>query len=140
MTQAGQLLFGAVLAQVALTTVLYLLLVRARFGVPKSELRPEMAYDQAAWPVKARLIANSVTSQFELPVLFFAGAAFALLLGAADLAMATLAWLFVATRVVHAVIHTGKNVVMPRFATFLAGFVILIAFWVLLAIRALGGA
>lgn len=138
MTQAGQLLFGAVLAQVALTMVLYLLLVRARFGVPKTDLRPEMAYDQAAWPVKARLIGNSVTSQFELPVLFYAGVAFALLLGAADMAMATLAWLFVGTRVVHAVIHTGKNVVMARFTTFLVGFLILIAFWILLSIRAFG--
>lgn len=139
MTQAGQLLFGAVLAQVALTVVLYLALVRARFSVPKSELRAEMAYDQAAWPVKARLIANSVTSQFELPVLFYAGALFAFVLAAPDMPLAILAWLFVVARIVHAAIHTGKNVVMQRFAVFLVGFVSLAVFWILLAIKVLGG-
>ncbi|MBB5519933.1 MAPEG family protein [Amphiplicatus metriothermophilus] len=138
MTNAELWLFSAVLAQIALTAVLYLALVRARFSVPKAELRPEMAYDQAAWPTKARQVSNAVISQFELPVLFYAGALFAFVLGAASWTLVALAWAFVATRVVHAVIHTGKNVIMPRFFIFLAGFLLLIAFWIALAVRALG--
>jgi len=135
MTTVELLLFGAVLAQVALTLVLYFALVRARFAAAKDKanLRPEMAYDQSAWPLPARLIANSVTSQFELPVLFYAGALFAFVLGGVNWIAVVLAWIFVATRIVHAIIHTGKNVVMQRFQIFFAGFVALIIFWIALA-------
>lgn len=141
MTAAELALFGAVLAQVALTTVLYIALVRARFAVAsdRTQVRPEMAYDQSAWPLKARLISNSVTSQFELPVLFYAGALFAFALGGVNWIAAALAWLFVATRIAHAMIHTGKNVVIRRFQVFFAGFVILLAFWIVLAAHVFGG-
>lgn len=135
MTMPQTALFGAVLAQALLTIVLYFLLIRVRFAVPRSELRKEIAYDQSAWPVKARLVSNSVTSQFELPVLFYAGALFAFQFGVVDMILAAIAWAFVAARVVHAIIHTGKNVVMRRFGVFLVSFLTLILFWLWLAIR-----
>ena len=135
MTTVELLLFGAVLAQVALTLILYFALVRARFAAAKDKanLRPEMAYDQSAWPLKARLVSNSVTSQFELPVLFYAGALFAFALGGVNWIAVILAWIFVVTRIGHALIHTGKNVVMQRFQFFFAGFITVIVFWIALA-------
>ncbi|MEX0644209.1 MAG: MAPEG family protein [Parvularculaceae bacterium] len=139
MTLPQLVLFGAILAQALLTIALYAMLIRARFGVPRAELRKEMAYDQSAWPVKARLVSNSVTSQFELPILFYVGALLALQVGTVDIALAALAWLFVVLRVAHAVIHTGKNIVMRRFGVFFAGFVTLIAFWIWLSVRAFAG-
>jgi hypothetical protein len=136
MTTAQMLLFAAVLTQVALTFVVYLLLVRARFAYAsdRANLKPELAYDQSAWPVSARQIANSVTSQFELPVLFYAGVLFAFQFGAAGWVAAALAWIFVATRIAHAFIHIGKNVVMTRFQFFFAGFVTVAVLWIYLAI------
>ncbi len=139
MTTVQLLLFCAVLAQVALTLVLYFMLVRARFAAAKDKanLRPEMAYDQSAWPLPARLLSNSVTSQFELPVLFYAGALFAFALGAVNWFVVVLAWVFVLTRIAHAIIHTGKNVVMQRFQVFFAGYIAVIFLWVALAAHVL---
>ena len=142
MTEAEMALFGAVIGQIALTVVLYLALIRVRFAyaADKANVRPELAYDQAAWPPKARQVSNAVSSQFELPVLFYAGVLFAFQFGAANWVAAFLAWTFVALRVVHAIIHTGKNVVIQRFSVFLAGFITVLAFWVYIAIKAIGAA
>jgi len=139
MTEAGAWLFGAVLVEAGLTAALYLLLVRARFAAakdPQTDLK-RVAFDQSAWPLKARLLSNSVTSQFELPVLFYVGALFAFQFGAADLLLAGIAWAFVILRLLHAVEHTSSNVVMRRFSIFLAGFLALIAFWAVLGWRVL---
>ena len=137
MTSAQWVLFAAVLAQVMLSFIVYLFLVRARFAYASdpANLKPELAYDQSAWPIKARQISNSVTSQFELPVLFYVGVLFVFQTGAADWIFAILAWIFAATRIIHALIHTGKNVVMQRFAFFLAGFIALAVFWIYLAMH-----
>lgn len=142
MTSPELTLFGAVLAQAALTVILYLLLVQARFSIANDPSldRERLAYDQSAWPLRARLVSNSVISQFELPVLFYAGALFAFHFGAVDQTMAILGCIFVAARFVHALIHTTKNIVMPRFGAFLLGFFALIVFWALLGIRVFSGA
>lgn len=142
MTDTQLILFSAVLAQVALTVIVYAMLIRARFAAandPGTD-RSRLGYDQSAWPVKARLISNSVTSQFELPVLFYAGTLFAFILGGVDLIVAGLAWIFVATRFIHAMIHTTHNIVMQRFGAFLAGFIALIIMWAYLAVHAFASA
>lgn len=140
MTNPEAMLFGPVFAQAVLTTILYLMLVQARFSVANDASldRARLAYDQSAWPLRARLISNAVVSQFELPVLFYVGAAFALHFDAVDKTMVILAWIFVILRVVHALIHTTKNIVIPRFGAFLLGFITLIIFWAVLAIRVFG--
>lgn len=140
MTVMQQALFFAVLMQVALTAILYLLLVRSRFSLlkDKSAMRPEMAYDQAAWPMRPRLVSNAVISQFELPVLFYAAALFTLHFNAANWLAAALAWVFVLSRIAHAAIHIGPNTVPVRFLVFLFGFLALIALWANLALHVLG--
>jgi hypothetical protein len=50
----------------------------------------------------------------------------------------TLAWLYVAIRVVHSVIHTGANPIYPRLTAYFASWLVLLAMWVLLAMRAAG--
>jgi len=140
MEDPKQLLFCAVLGQVALTIILYLLLVRSRFAAANDPTldRKRLAYDQGAWPMRSRLISNSVTSQFELPVLFYVGVLFAFQLERADKTLAILAVIFVVLRVIHALIHTTHNVVLHRFGAFLLGFITLIVFWCILAVRMLG--
>lgn len=137
MTSTQLALFGAVLAQIGLAIVLYAMLIRARFAAANDPAtdRKKLAYDQSAWPLPARLISNSVSSQFELPVLFYAGALFAFQFGAIDWVSAGLAWVFVATRIIHAIIHTGKNIVMQRFGAFVSGFIALVIFWAYLAVH-----
>ncbi|MGE0409698.1 MAG: MAPEG family protein [Amphiplicatus sp.] len=137
MTAMEKALFGAVLVQILLTFVLYGLLVSRRFAAardPETD-RKRLAYDQTAWPIKARQASNAVVSQFEAPTLFFVGALFAFHFGRADIILAVLGWLFVLFRIAHAAIHVGPNVVMQRFAVFLASFAALAAFWIWLALR-----
>jgi hypothetical protein len=87
-----------------------------------------------AWPEDAEKRAHNQRNQFELPVLFYAVATFALILAAVDLTLVVLAWAFVASRVVHAAIHIGPNKVRWRGPAFILGFLIVTAMWVKLFI------
>jgi hypothetical protein len=123
-----------VFGQVLLTFVVYGLLAVARARALGTSGRtpggPDLAMGRFAWPEDAEKRAHNQRNQFELPVLFYAVAAFALITGGADSTMVVLAWLFVLTRVVHAAIHIGPNKVRWRSPAFALGLVILAAMWV----------
>jgi hypothetical protein len=50
-----------------------------------------------------------------------------------------LSWVFVLTRLLHAYIHIGSNVVRYRFNVFALGVMILLAMWLIYAFRILSG-
>ena len=89
------------------------------------------------WSDQAVKTANNYKNQFEMPVLFYAGAAFAMLAGAVDMVMVTLAWLFALSRIVHAVVHIGPNIVMYRGLAFGVGVFAVIMMWIRLVIHIL---
>jgi hypothetical protein len=95
---------------------------------------PDLALGRAQWPDDATKRAANFRNQFELPVLFYAAVAFALLSKGADFPMIVLAWLFVLTRVVHAAIHVGPNKVRWRTPAYALGFLILVIMWIKLAL------
>lgn len=124
--------------QGALVLALYALLYKRR--VPRV-LRGEIAIADVAesadnWPGDARRTARAIANQFELPVLFFAGAGIALWLGALW-HEAVLAWLFVLARIAQATIHVTTNHVPARFAAFATGFALTLLLWLDLLIRLL---
>jgi hypothetical protein len=123
-----------VFAQVLLTVVVYLLLLAARARALRTAGRQrgsgDIAMGRFAWPDDAAKRANNQRNQFELPVLFYAVCAFALIVGGVDLTMLVLAWAFVASRLVHAAIHIGPNKVRVRGPAFGLGFLIVTAMWV----------
>jgi hypothetical protein len=92
-----------------------------------------------AWSEQALKISNNYKNQFELPVLFFAVVAFALILRQADAIMVGLAWVFALTRIVHAAVHIGPNVVVWRGLAFLVGAAALLAMWLVIGWRVLTG-
>jgi hypothetical protein len=122
-----------VFAQVLLTVVVYMLLFTARRRALRTAGSQrgsgDIAMGRFAWPEDAEKRAHNQRNQFELPVLFYAVSAFALILNAADAIMLALAWAFVASRVVHAAIHIGPNKVRWRGPVFGLGFVIVTAMW-----------
>ncbi|WP_313928802.1 MAPEG family protein [Pseudoxanthomonas sp.] len=71
---------------------------------------------------------------FELPVLFYAGVLLAAQIGVSDAGSITLAWAFVALRAVHSVVHCTYNHVMTRFVVYALATLVLVAFWVRLAL------
>ena len=97
----------------------------------------DTALGQPNWPGHVTQIANAYHNQFQLPVLFYAVVALALLTRKADLAFVVLSWIFVAFRLIHAAIHTSSNYVPYRFYAFLAGAVVLIVIWVIFAAKIL---
>jgi hypothetical protein len=123
-----------VFVQVLLTMVVYVLLLGARARAIGAAGRKrgsgDIAMGRYPWPDDAEKRAHNQRNQFELPVLFYAVAAFALIVGAADLTMVALAWAFVASRIVHAAIHVGPNKVRWRGPVFILGFLIVTAMWV----------
>src|SRR5262245_24888297 len=123
-----------VFVQVSLTVVVYCLLLAARARAIKAAGAQrgsgDIAMGRYPWPEDAEKRAHNQRNQFELPVLFYAGTAFALILRAVDFTMLALAWSFVASRVVHAAIHVGPNKVRWRGPVFILGFLIITAMWV----------
>jgi hypothetical protein len=67
---------------------------------------------------------------FEVPVLFYALVAIAIGTDHTPDWLAVGAWLFVALRVIHSLIHCTYNNVMHRLAAFLASFGLLVALWI----------
>jgi len=62
----------------------------------------------------------------------------ALITRKADMLFVVMSWMFVTTRLVHAAIHTTSNRMVWRFQAFLVGVLILIAMWIIFAIRVAG--
>lgn len=134
------LILVPVLAQVLLTLVIAVLLLRARAQSMRERRQrmDDVALATASdWNAAARKVANNYASQFELPVLFYAACAFALITRSVDVALMLLALAFVASRIAHSAIHIGPNRVAPRFTAFLAGFTLLALMWLLLGWRIL---
>jgi hypothetical protein len=122
-----------VFVQVMLTLAVYWLLAVARGRALKGSDRGrgggDFAMGRFAWPEEAEKRAHNQRNQFELPVLFYAVVAFALIVHGADLVMVVLAWAFVISRILHAAIHIGPNKVRWRAPAFAAGLLILAAMW-----------
>ena len=70
---------------------------------------------------------------FELPVLFHAGVLATLAAGVQDIAFLWLAWVFVALRALHSLIHCSYNRVTHRFVAYALGALVLFGYWARLA-------
>ena len=123
--------------QVALTFVLLFWMGRSRVALLRSgEVKVrDIALGERQWPTKVQQAANAYHNQFEVPALFYMLTVLALVTRKADLAFVVMAWIFVASRLVHAYIHTTSNRVPQRFMAFLVGVVILVLMWILFAVR-----
>jgi hypothetical protein len=130
-----------VFVQVLLTILVYGALFAARARaisrMQRTRGTPDIAMGTVAWPDDAAKRANNQRNQFELPVLFYAVVAFALILKGADTIMIGLAWLFVVTRILHAAIHIGPNKVRWRWPAFAAGVLIVAIMWIKLLVHVL---
>lgn len=127
----------AMATQVLLT--LFILVWMGRERVPRvmsGEIAmADIAVERTAYPLKARLLSNNFENQFQLPVLFFVAVLLTLVLGIVGWVEVVLAWLFVATRYLHAAIHVTSNHVLSRFAAYSAGLAVLALLWLWLVLR-----
>lgn len=132
-----QAILAPVFAQVALIFALLLWMGRTRSAeVGRGSVKAgDVGLGQRAWPARAQQAANAFSNQFELPVLFFALVPLALYTKKADILFVVLAWVFVATRVVHAGVYVTSNHIPHRFRAFLVGAMVLMVMWIIFAVR-----
>ena len=71
--------------------------------------------------------ADNYNNLMEQPTLFYAVTLTLALLGAGDILNTSLAWLYVGLRVAHSLIHALINVIILRFAIFMAASFVLLA-------------
>ena len=126
-----------VFVQIALTFVLLIAMGRARArAARRGDVKiKDIALGQRAWPDRVTQISNAFHNQLELPVLFYVLVAFVIVTRKADTVLLLMAWAFVGLRLVHAWIHTTRNDVIRRFYVYLAGALVLIAMWIVFAVR-----
>ncbi len=98
---------------------------------------PDMALGQKVWSPRTQQIANCFNNQFQTPVLFYVIVILALMLHKAGIAFVVMEWLFVASRLGHAFVHTGSNHVPTRGLVYGVGLVVLIVMWVSFALSVL---
>ena len=81
----------------------------------------------AQLPAQVRWKADNYNNLMEQPTLFYAVALTLALLDAGAGLNATLAWLYVGLRIAHSLVHAIFNVVMLRFALFMAASIVMLA-------------
>lgn len=97
----------------------------------------DIALREPNWPRRATQFGHSFSNQFELPVLFYTLTILEIMTHHADRFFVVLAWVFVAARVLQAAVHVTSNNVRIRGAFYGVGALILVAMWVIYAVRIL---
>ena len=99
----------------------------------------DIALREPNWPLRAQQFAYAFSNQFELPVLFYLLTVLSIFTHHADLVYLVLAWVFVAMRVLQAVVHVTNNNVPRRGAFYGVGALALLAMWLVFIVRILAG-
>ena len=114
-------------AHVALVACLYALLTVARapavWGIGR---RPD---GSNPWAAAERRIGANLSNQFEWPLFFHVACVLLLLRAPLSATSVALAWLFVAGRVVHALVQVGTGNVRLRGVVFVINFAAVLALW-----------
>ena len=127
--------------EVILTFVLlyWMAYVRTR-AIRLGEIKAQnIALREPNWPPGITQVGNAYHNQLELPVLFYVLTILSLATRHADLLFVVLAWIFVASRVVHAYIHVTDNNVNRRGPIFGLGALVLTIMWLVFMVRILLG-
>ena len=124
-----------VLALVLLNFLLFLWMGKERFEAlqAKTVISPGPG-QQPVWPERAAKASAAFHNILEMPVLFYAVVAFAMIASAVDYTMVLLAWAYVVFRIIQAAVHTTYNHIPHRFLAYLGSNIMLMAMWVKLAV------
>lgn len=127
--------FWPILAHVFLVYCLYgLFRLRRLRLVREGRMTEESIRWGAGDPPESLSVKNCIANQFELPVLFYLCCVLLYVTEADSFLAVALAWAFVATRYGHAFVHVTANRLSLRRPLFMAGFVLLGAMWIWLAV------
>ena len=137
-----ELVLYPALAMVFLTFMVGFVLVGLRIRAVRSgEVNPRyfLLNRGAKLPEHLVRLEQHFSNLFELPLLFYFLVLTLYVTGHVDKLMLGLLWLFVASRIVHTVIHTTANRLVWRMRSYLLGGILLLLGWVLLSVKLMGG-
>jgi len=125
---SSNLIMWPVLVQIMLTWIMFILLgIRKTQDIKTGKVdRAKTALDNKAWSDDVIKVSNNIANQFQTPVLFYALCFIIYSLNTVTTEVLILAWIFIASRIMHAYVHIGSNHVPYRMNIFLFGCVALI--------------
>ena len=127
-----ELIFGPVIALVALTFVVLTLLPRARFRAARLKQVDASDFrlgESERVPPEAAVVNRNYMNLVQSPVLFYVACLAFHAAGAVDRTALALAWAYVGFRVLHTLVHLTSNNVMHRLVVFTGSVVVLVAMW-----------
>ncbi len=120
-------------AMVLLTIIVLSRMVRGRFKAVRNgavDARFYKTYQgENTEPREVAQNARHFTNLFENPVLFYIVCVVAMVSGHGGMPMLVLAWLFVATRIVHAFVHLTSNRIPQRMVAYGVSWTLLAVMW-----------
>jgi hypothetical protein len=125
-----------VIVQVLLIHVVFVIVGKRRFAAVRTGAAKAGDFlVPTVEPPLSATAARNLVNQFEVPVLFFLVCTLLYITDGTDILTVGLAWLFVASRIAHAVEHMTANRLMLRHRLFVAGVCFDALLWILLAIH-----
>ena len=107
-------------------------------AVRSGEVRPrDVALREPNWPPRVLKVLHAFLNQLELPLLFYVLTILAWITKQADLLFVVMAWVFVALRILHAVVHVTSNNLGQRAILFIVGAAVLALMWAIFILRIL---
>jgi hypothetical protein len=137
-----ELILYPAMAMALLTLGIGMLLLRARLlAVRSGDLNPTyFQYNRGAkLPDILIRVEQNYSNLFELPLLFYALIGLLYTSQSAGYIQLGLLWGFVLSRFVHSLVHIRLNHLLWRRDSFITGFILLLASWILLGIQLLQG-
>lgn len=131
-------LLAPMFAMLGVTAGVWLLMVVVRnWAVIRGLTNPEyyLAYARSQPPDWIERPARTFNNLMQVPTLFYVVCILMLSLRVTDQAQLVYAWLFVATRLLHAVIYIGWNFLPYRFAAFVCSCIVLGVLWTRFALQ-----
>ena len=126
-------IFYPVVVLVLWTFAVLLLVPRARFRAAREKRvrAADFAFGESEnVPAQARLPNRNYMNLLELPVLFYVACLLVYVIGKVDAWSLGLAWLYVALRIAHSLVHVTYNHVIHRMRVFALSVLVLVALWI----------
>ena len=131
----GEQILQPMIVMMLLTAVVWFFMYAKRIPAMKTARVPVQTYTTPEkvielLPASVNYAAHNLRNLFELPVLFYALCLVLYVTGTVDSGYVIAAWVFVAFRVLHSVVHCTVNIVIVRFYLYAAA---ALALWFMLA-------
>ncbi len=125
-------LYLPMIAMFCLTAIIGMSMARLRFKAVSSGDLDGHYYRLnrgAETPEYLAKVSNNFDNLMATPILFYIACIAITTSGFADIFNFTIAWLYVASRVAHSLIHTRSNHIMPRMRIFMISLALLTTLW-----------